>query len=625
MKGYLGSTSTRHVGALLGALLMALVATGPAHAQNKNLTATAKYSASSEWQSDQDPPNPNFIASRAFDGNLSTRWNSFGGDGEGSWLAARWDQPVTVTKVIVREAFDRIDGIRVQQFDATKNDWVDVVVGEDDKFAAAKSGDPGNPVFTFRFPAAVQTTGIRTLFSKAHETSLSIFEVEAYNTPAGTLQGTVRDEAGAAVAGAIVQAGTESTFTDANGKYTLTADAGTYNVTAGKPGAFRTKLARSVAIAPNGSATLDFALSPLPPNLALKAKAAASSEDSDTFNAAKANDGNLATRWLAGAGEQAGAYLEMDWDSAQTLTKVTVREQFDRIRNYTLQRWDASKNDWADIAANVAVPVQGSNANLVNPVLANVFAQPITTTKVRLLVVDATAEPSVVEMEVSNPATATIKGVVKDAVTGLPVPNATVVSDLGETIVADDKGVFSLVVEPDDYVLSARATGYFNGGGIPVTIKAGETQEITLTVPPPGPNIAKTGKPASSSADPSQPASNIVDGDLETYWQTAPDKHRDEWVGVLFDKPTHFTVVQTRGVITTVQNAFLQVLADDGKTWVDIPNTSYNREFEGPDRDYFFPQGITTTGLRWYVAVTHGAEDNPGLSELLIFDSPLPK
>jgi hypothetical protein len=620
MQGYLGSRPNRRVGALLGALALALIASGPAQAQNRNLTATAKYSASSEWQSDQG--NTNFIAVRAFDGNLSTRWNSYAGDADGSWLAAKWDQPVSVNKVVIREAFDRITGFRVQQFDSTKGDWVDVVVGEDAKFTALKAGDPANPTFTIRFPTTVQTTGIRTLFTQTNTSSLSIFEVEAYNNPAGTLQGTVRDEQGAAVAGAIVQAGSDSTTTDANGKYSLTADAGTYNITAGKPGAFRTKLVRSVTIAPDSSATLDFALVALPPNLALKAKAASSSdwEDGTDYNAAKANDGNLATRWNSRSDDANGSWLEMDWDAPQTLTKVTVREAFDRIRNYSLQRWDTSKNDWVDIAGNVAVAARGGN-----PVLANVFAQPITTTKVRLLVVDTTEVPSVYEMEVTNPATATIHGVVKDAVTGQPVPNATVVSDLGETVVADSSGVFSLVVEPDDYVLSAQATGYFQGGGVPVTIKAGETLEVTLTVPAPGPNLAKTGKPIASSEDPSQPASNITDGDLETYWQTATDKHTNEWVGVLFDKPTHFTVVQTRGVVTTVQNAFLQVLADDGKTWVDIPNTNYNREFEGPDRDYFFPQGFTTTGVRWYVAVTHGVEDNPGLSEMLIFDAPLPK
>src|SRR5262245_27332338 len=240
------------------------------------------------------------------------------------------------------EAIDRIRAFRVQQFDTAKNDWADVLNVSGDLFTKLK-GDTSPGIFTMRFQPALQTNGIRLVFDDV-TTVPTVFEVEVFNIPAGTLQGTVRDDNGAPVGGAIVQAGSDSTFTDANGKYSLTTDAGTYNVTAGKPGAFRTKLVRSVTIGPGTPASLDFALVALPPNLALQAKAAASSEDdTGNFNAVKANDGNLATRWLAGSGDQAGAFLELDWTSPQTFTKVVVREQADRIRNYTLQRWDATK------------------------------------------------------------------------------------------------------------------------------------------------------------------------------------------------------------------------------------------------------------------------------------------
>lgn len=618
--GYRGLWPRRAVGIALGALLLAALPLGSAGAQNRNLTATAKYSASTEWESDIG--NTNFIASRAFDGNLSTRWNSYSGDGEGSWLAARWDQPVTVNKVVVREAFSRVTGLRVQQFDSGKNDWVDVVVGEGDAYTALKQGDQGNPTYTVRFPKAVSTTGIRALFTQANATSLSIFEVEAYGNPAGTLQGTVRDEAGNPVANALVAAGGDTAFTGADGKYTLTADAGTYNVTAEKPGAFRRKLVRNVTLAPDASATLDFALAALPANIARTAKAASSSdwEDGEAYNAAKANDANLATRWNARADDEDGSFLEMDWDQPQTFTKVVIREAFDRIRNYSLQQWDTASADWKDILSNVAVPARGGN-----PVLSHVFATPLTSTKVRLLVNDADAVASIFEMEVSNAPTAVIRGVVNDATSGQAVGRATIKSDLGESAVADDKGVFTLVVEPDDYVISAQAEGYFQGGGVPVTAKAGETVQIVLTVPAPGPNLAPTGKPISSSQDDASPASNITDGDVDTFWQTATDKHQNEWVGVQWDNPTRFTAVQLRGVITLVQNSYLQVLAEDGTTWVDLPNTSFNVEFKGRDQNFFFPEGVTTKAIRWFAAVTWGAEDNPGLSELLVFNSPIPR
>src|SRR5437588_10207016 len=67
---------------------------GPlANSKNQNLTATAKYSASTEYQSSQG--NVDFIAAKAFDGLLATRWNADGSDASGSWLAATWDAPVT--------------------------------------------------------------------------------------------------------------------------------------------------------------------------------------------------------------------------------------------------------------------------------------------------------------------------------------------------------------------------------------------------------------------------------------------------------------------------------------------------------------------------------------------------
>jgi Carboxypeptidase regulatory-like domain/F5/8 type C domain len=240
-------------------------------------------------------------------------------------------------------------------------------------------------------------------------------------------------------------------------------------------------------------------------------------------------------------------------------------------------------------------------------------------------VVEADAVASIFEMEASNAATATVKGVVKDAVTGQPVSRAVVSSDLGDSTVADDKGAFTLVVEPDDHVFSARADGYFAGASVPVTIKVGETQDITLTLPPPGPNLAKEGKPISSSEDSSNTAANIIDGNLDTYWQTATDKHGGEWVGVQWSTPQTFTVVQLRGVITTVQNSYLEVLAEDGKTWVELPKTRFNVEFNGANQDFFFPEGVKTTALRWFAALTWGVEDNPGLSELMVFNSPIPK
>ena len=154
-------------------------------AKKKNLMSTARYTASSTWN------HPGLTAPKAFDGHSRTRWNSKPGDAKRAWLAACWDQPVTVTEVVVRQAYDRITAFRIQQLDAVKNDWVDVVLVEGDKLTALKGGksasgpDDGSvsPVFRVSFPRPVRTTGIRMLVTEVvnmRKGTISIYEMEAY-------------------------------------------------------------------------------------------------------------------------------------------------------------------------------------------------------------------------------------------------------------------------------------------------------------------------------------------------------------------------------------------------------------------------------------------------------------
>ncbi|HEV3021735.1 MAG TPA: discoidin domain-containing protein [Pirellulales bacterium] len=157
----------------------------PPASEHKNLVVTAKHSASSEWDA-------NFTAAKAFDGDGATRWNSRNLETQGAWVACRWAQPVTVYKVVVREAFDRIGGFKVQQFDAAKNDWVDAIALEGEALLTQKgdtSGNPNdgkaNPTFTLDLPAPLVTTGIRILVTSVVEKyhgAVSLFEVEAYGT-----------------------------------------------------------------------------------------------------------------------------------------------------------------------------------------------------------------------------------------------------------------------------------------------------------------------------------------------------------------------------------------------------------------------------------------------------------
>ncbi len=606
--------------ALAGVLLAAVALAGPATAANKNLTATAKYSSSTDWQKDQN--NPNFVAAKAFDGDLSTRWNSDSGDENGSWLAATWDAPVAVNKVVMYERFSRVKAFSIQQLDASGN-WATVYEAHDAKYdAAIKDTAGGDLTFSVRLDKPFTSKGMRVLFDDVTAVP-SIAELEAYNNPAGTLTGTVTDSAGKPVEGVTVRAGADSTTTDALGKYSLVADAAKYNVTASKPGAFRDRVARGIDLPANGAATHDFTLLPLPENLSLKAKAVSSSdwEDGTVYDAPKANDGKLSTRWNSRADDAAGATLEMQWDQAQTFNKITIREFDDRIRTYTLNSYDEAGAKYVPILTADVLKRSGDRT------LTHILPAPITSKRLQLVVntTDSTSI-SVYELEVANAPVATANVVVKDAASGNPVPKATITSDLGVVLgTTNDKGEVALLVEPDDYVLSAAATGFFNGAPVAFTINAGENQNIVLTAPAAGADIAKTGKAISSGdAGTDSPATAINDGDETTFWDAGDVTN--QFVGITWDKPTHFTVVQIRGFHNAIQKSFLQVLDADGKTWKDLDGTTFAPQFlAGKNADFFFPEGITTTGLRYFITSTDSATAAPGVGELIVFDSPIPK
>jgi len=368
------------------------------NSKNQNLTATAKYSASTEYQGG----NPDFVAAKAFDGLLATRWNADGGDKDGSWMAATWDAPVTINKVVIYERFSRVQAYSIQQLDDAGN-WVDVYKAEGASFdSTVKSRTNGDLTLLVRPDKPLVTKGLKVTFDTVTEIP-SIAEIEAWNKPNATLTGTVTDESGKPVQGATVSAGLDSAVTDASGKYTLTADEGTFNVVAGKFGTFRNRIARGITLAANSPASHDFVLIPTPPNLSLTATAVSSSDyqGGTDYNAAKANDGNLSTRWNSDGGDTDGAYLEMQWAQPQTFDKVVIREAIDRIRSYSLQTYDEANATYVDIpgASNVNVPSPASSAN---PIFTHIFATPISTTRLRLLVNHADSLPSIWELETSN-------------------------------------------------------------------------------------------------------------------------------------------------------------------------------------------------------------------------------
>jgi F5/8 type C domain len=79
---------------------------------------------------------------------------------------------------------------------------------------------------------------------------------------------------------------------------------------------------------------------PPPENLALRAKAAASSIWSEGYEASKANDGNDATRWNSRQGDLNGSWLELTWPQPVEFNRVEIDECTDfgpRIQAWHLE------------------------------------------------------------------------------------------------------------------------------------------------------------------------------------------------------------------------------------------------------------------------------------------------
>jgi galactosylceramidase len=109
-------------------------------------------------------------------------------------------------------------------------------------------------------------------------------------------------------------------------------------------------------------------------NLAKGKKATASSNYSDAYSARFANDGNTATRWNAAVGDEAGAWLEVDFGQPTRFNRVTVRQLDIRIEKYKIQYLDGAQ--WRDVFSGETASDYWSAS----------FA-PVQASKVRLLVV----------------------------------------------------------------------------------------------------------------------------------------------------------------------------------------------------------------------------------------------
>ena len=110
------------------------------------------------------------------------------------------------------------------------------------------------------------------------------------------------------------------------------------------------------------------------------------------------------------------------------------------------------------------------------------------------------------------------------------------------------------------------------------------------------------------------------DGDPGTFWLAS--QSTNQWVALRWEKPIHLSAIQLRGFQGVIQRSSLQVLGADGQSWTELPDTGFSPQFLGSrSADFFFPEAIVTTGVRYFITATHSTENMPGLAEFLVYDS----
>jgi len=134
-------------------------------------------------------------------------------------------------------------------------------------------------------------------------------------------------------------------------------------------------------------------LAPPPENLALKAKATASSTwTPGNYAAAKAADGDPATRWNSREGDKDGAWVELAWQQPVAFDRVVIDECTDfgeRIQAWSLMAGDGQMRE-------IARGQRMGRRHAVD------LAQPAEARRLRLVIEKASVTPSIWEIEVQR-------------------------------------------------------------------------------------------------------------------------------------------------------------------------------------------------------------------------------
>jgi hypothetical protein len=149
----------------------------------------------------------------------------------------------------------------------------------------------------------------------------------------------------------------------------------------------------TVETAGGPSAGVDvLARAPLPVNLAREAKATASSVWSPEHEAAKAIDGDAATRWNSRDGDKDGCWIELAWEKPVRFDRVVIDECMDYGPRVQAWKLLAGDGDLKEIAHGAGLGSRHA-VDLPNVVEAK---------RLRLLVEKASVVPTIWEIEVNR-------------------------------------------------------------------------------------------------------------------------------------------------------------------------------------------------------------------------------
>lgn len=289
------------------------------------------------------------------------------------------------------------------------------------------------------------------------------------------------------------------------------------------------------------------------PNLARTGAATASSFFSNDYLPRFANDGNLATRFSAGAGDS-DQWYQIEWNTPQTFNAVAVTyfAGYHYESQLTVQVWNSATSTWTTVATV-------GDGTSVLPIRTGATFATVTSKKVRISKV-----VTFYEFEVYND---TNTGQVLATPSGKPVVGARV--DAGaDASTTDAGGYYHLNLAPGTYpVKVSRYYQYDATQSVTSTAGSVTTTDLHLA----SANLAPLGTASADSVYAGYPASNLNDDDRNSQWSKTPGEPNCP-VYIEWATPQTFDSIVLRFLPSWHTETFVHVDVwdENASDWVEI-------------------------------------------------------